>query len=193
MSATDGAAPPPREVRLADGGAATLRAIEPDDAAALAELHRALSGESRYFRYFSARKGLSEREVERMSHPDFTLHGGVIALVGAELVGHACYDRKAGEKEAEVAYEVADAHHGRGIATLLLETLAEAARRAGIERFAAHVLPGNRASLEVLRDLGFAEQVRFDDGALRVTLELSATDAYRAAAAARRNRAERRP
>lgn len=193
MSAAEGAAPPPREVQLADGGVATLRAIGPDDAAALAALHRALSGESRYFRYFSARKGLSEREVEHMAHPDFSLHGGVVALVGAELVGHACYDRKAGEAEAEVAYEVVDAHHGRGLGTLLLEALAEAARRAGIERFTAHVLPGNRASLDVLRDLGFAERVVFEDGTLHVTLELSATDAYRAAAASRRVRADRRP
>jgi len=182
----------PREVVLADGGTALLRAIAPCDLSALAALHRDLSGESRYFRYFSFRKGLSERELERMTHPDFLRHGGIVALVDGQLVGHACFDRKADEAEAEVAYEVADAHHGRGVATLLLEALAEAARAAGVERFTAHVLPANRASLDVLRDLGFAERARFADGALSVTLEIAATDASRAAAAARQGRAERR-
>jgi hypothetical protein len=43
----------------------------------------------------------------------------------------------------------------------------------------------------VLRDLGFAERARFEDGALSVTLEIAATDGYLAAAAGRRARAER--
>jgi RimJ/RimL family protein N-acetyltransferase len=175
-----------RDAVLADGGRASLRAIGPADAPALAALHSGLSGESRYFRYFSFRHGLSPPELERMVHPDFVHHGGMVALVEGELVGHACFDRKDEEADADVAYEVADAHHGRGIATLLLEALAQAARDAGIRRFRAHVLPGNRASLEVLRDLGFAERARFEDGAVRVTLEITPTDASRAASAARR-------
>lgn len=182
----------PRAVVLADGGPALLRVIEPGDLEALRALHCGLSGESRYFRYFSFRKGLSEGELARMSRPDFDRHGGVVVLVGGRLAGHACFDRKSGDPEAEVAYEVADSQQGRGIATLLLEALAEAARAAGVERFTARVLPSNHASLEVLRDLGFPERSRFEDGTLCVTIDITARDAYLAAAASRRAQARRR-
>lgn len=182
----------PRAVLLADGSPALLRAIEPADLEALRALHCGLSGQSRYFRYFSYRKGLSDSELARMSHPDFDRHGGVVMVVDGRLAGHACFDRKPGELEAEVAYEVADAHQGRGIATLLLEALAEAALAAGVERFTARVLPANHASLEVLRDLGFPERTRWEDGTLCVTLDLTARDAFLAAAAKRRATARRR-
>jgi GNAT superfamily N-acetyltransferase len=187
--ALPGEAIPGREVLLADGGTAVLRSIAPADADALRDLHRGLSSESRYFRYFSWRKGIGDREIERFTHPDGRLHRGLVALVAGELVGHACFDRVEGEREAEVAFEVADAHQGRGLGTLLVEALAEEARGVGVERFVARVLPNNRLCLELLHDLGFAEQTRFADGTILVGLDLAPTVAYAAAAAARRARA----
>ena len=40
-----------------------------------------------------------------------------------------------------MAFLVEDAHQGRGVASVLLEHLAAAARERGIERFVAEVLP----------------------------------------------------
>jgi RimJ/RimL family protein N-acetyltransferase len=48
------------------------------------------------------------------------------------------------------------------------------AQRAGIRRFVAHVLPSNQRMLQVFRDLGFAEHARFEDGVVRVRVELPA-------------------
>jgi RimJ/RimL family protein N-acetyltransferase len=174
---------------LRDGGTAALRAIRPADRDALRALHGALSPESRYFRYFSWRQEIGERELERFTHPDGRLHAGLVALVAGALVGHACFDRAEGQREAEIAFEVADAHHGRGLGTLLVEALAEAARRVGIDRFTARVLPGNRDCLELLRGLGFAEHTRFADGTVLVSLDLAPSEAYAVAAATRRTRA----
>jgi GNAT superfamily N-acetyltransferase len=174
-----------RSVLLADGGTALLRGIEPRDAEALRALNRGLSSESRYFRYFSWRREIGEPELERFTQPDHQLHEGVVGLVAGELVAHACFDRREGDRDAEVAFEVADSQQHRGLGSLLVEELAERARRVGIERFLARVLPDNRPCLEMLGDLGFAEHRRFEDGTLLVTLDLTRGDAWRAAAAKR--------
>jgi len=183
-----------RRVRLADGRFATIRAIRPSDREAFLAFHAGLSDESRYLRYFSARRKLPERELRHYTEVDQRDHVGVVTLVDAALVGHALYDRLSDPEEAEVALEVADAFQGQGIGTLMLEELAHIALRAGIQRGVAHVLPGNQRMLQVFRDLGFTERAALEDGVMRVELELSATRrfaaAHRARAAAARSRAK---
>lgn len=183
-----------REVHLADGRLATIRAIRPSDREAFLAFHAGLSAASRYLRYFSARRDLPERELRHYTEVDQRDHAGVVAVVDGRLVGHALYDRLADPCEAEVALEVADAFQGHGIGTLMLEELAHLALRAGIRRAVAHVLPGNQRMLQVFRDLGFAERAAFEDGVVRVELELAATrrfaSAHRARTAAGRSRSD---
>jgi RimJ/RimL family protein N-acetyltransferase len=160
-----------RRVRLADGSEGVLRGIRPEDREAFLAFHAGLSEESRYFRYFSARRRLPEREVRHFTEVDQRDHAGVVMWAGGAIVGHALYDRL-DEEEAEVALEVADAYQGRGVGTAMLEELARRASRAGIRRFVAHVLPTNQRMLEVFRELGFSEHARFEDGVVRVRIEL---------------------
>jgi RimJ/RimL family protein N-acetyltransferase len=160
-----------RRVRLADGSEGVLRGIRPEDREAFLAFHAGLSEESRYFRYFSARRRLPEREVRHFTEVDQRDHAGVVMWAGGAIVGHALYDRL-DEEEAEVALEVADAYQGHGVGTAMLEELAGRASRAGIRRFVAHVLPSNQRMLEVFRGLGFSEHARFEDGVVRVRVEL---------------------
>jgi RimJ/RimL family protein N-acetyltransferase len=159
-------------VRLLDGTEGVLRGIAPADREAFLAFHSGLSDESRYFRYFSARRKLPEQEVRHFTEVDQRDHAGVVLLVGGEIVGHALYDRLADPAEAEVALEVADAFQGHGVGTAMLAELARTAARAGVRRFVAHVLPTNRRMLEVFRGLGFEEHARFEDGVVRVAIEL---------------------
>jgi RimJ/RimL family protein N-acetyltransferase len=175
-------------VLLSDGTEAELRPIEPGDRDAFLAFHRALSEESRYLRYFSARRQLPENELHHyLDDVDQRDHAGIVALVGGALVGHALYDRTGSTGDAEVALEVADAFQGRGVGTLMLEELTALARRSGIQRLLAHVLPGNRRMLEVFHDLGYAERATFEDGVIRVALDLGADAEF---AETRRARAE---
>jgi GNAT superfamily N-acetyltransferase len=73
------------------------------------------------------------------------------------LVGHAMYV-KLDETHAEVAVEVADDVHGRGLGTILIERLAVIAEQRGITHFVAEVLCENRAMLDVFRE-GFDARV----------------------------------
>ncbi len=67
------------------------------------------------------------------------------------LVGHATYVQL-DERRAEVAVEVADHLHGRGLGTMLIERLAVIAEQRGITHFVAEVLSENRAMLDVFRE-----------------------------------------
>lgn len=161
-----------RRVRLADGREGVLRAIRPADREAFLAFHAGLSDESRYFRYFSARRKLPETEIRHFTEVDQHTHAGVVLLVADELVGHALSDRLADPAEAEVALEVADAFQGHRVGTAMLAELARIAKRAGVRRFVAHVLPANQRMLQVFRDLGFEEHVRFEDGVILVCIDL---------------------
>jgi RimJ/RimL family protein N-acetyltransferase len=174
MKAAIREAPGERRVRLADGREGLLRAIRPEDREAFLAFHAGLSDESRYFRYFSARRKLPEHEIRHFTEVDQREHAGVVVLVEDQLVGHALYDRLADPAEAEVALEVADAFQGHGVGTAMLAELARVATRAGVRRFVAHVLPTNHRMLQVFRDLGFEEHARFEDGVIRVRIDLPA-------------------
>jgi GNAT superfamily N-acetyltransferase len=174
-----------RRVRLADGRLASVRAIGPVDREAFLAFHAGLSEESRYLRYFSARRKLPEPEILHYVAVDQRDHAGVGTWLEGALVGHALYDRLADPEEAEVALEVADACQGLGIGTAMLELLAERAQAAGIRRFVGHVLPTNRRMLDVFRDLGFAERAAFEEGVVRVELGLEPTSRSRGARRAR--------
>ncbi|MEU6709859.1 GNAT family N-acetyltransferase [Nonomuraea sp. NPDC046802] len=179
------------DVVLADGGTAHVRPIKPADADRLRSFYSRLSDESIYFRFFGPRPRLSDREVERFTNVDYVNRVALIATIGAEMVAVIRYDRT-GPGEAEVAFLVEDAHQGRGVASVLLEHLAATARERGIEHFVADVLPANMRMTGLLRQAGYTAQSQFEDGVVRMTLDLTPTDTSAEVTAAREHRAESR-
>ena len=161
------------DVVLADGGVVHLRPIRPEDGDDLLAFHAALSDRSRYFRFFSPHPRLSTSEVERFTSVDMVDRVALVAVLEGTLVGVGRFDRRPGAPDAEVAFVVADAQQGRGIATVLLEHLAAAARERGITTFTAEVLPANRAMLNVFASVGFMSTRTFDDGVMHVDISIS--------------------
>ena len=99
-----------------------------------------------------------------MTDVDYVDRMALVALRGDELIGVARYDRWRHRSEAEVAFFVDDANHGRGLATVLLEHLAVRAREVGLTGFTASVLPENRKMIGVFTQAGFETATRFADG-----------------------------
>ena len=176
----DGSSQWEADVLLADGGTMHVRPIRAEDGPLVAAFHARQSAESIYFRYFSPRPNLSERDLKHLTVVDYVDRMAFIGLIGDEMVGIARYDRYPTSSNAEVAFFTDDAHHGRGVATVLLEYLAAAAREAGLTRFVAQVLPQNRRMLSVFKQAGFAVQSRFEDGIIEVELGIEPTDEARA-------------
>jgi GNAT superfamily N-acetyltransferase len=174
--AAPGDEPPPGEgadVVLSDGATVHLRAIRPDDADALRAFHARLSPESIVLRFFGPHPRLSDAEVERFTHVDGVDRVALIATRASRLVAVARYDRTPGSDEAEVAFVVVDAFQGRGLGTILLQHLADAARSHGIRYLVADTLSENYRMLNVFRDAGFARKFTRSSEVMHVVMDIA--------------------
>ncbi|MBC7290975.1 MAG: GNAT family N-acetyltransferase [Actinotalea sp.] len=181
------------DVVLRDGGTAHVRPILPSDAEALQQFHVGQSERSTYFRFFAPLERLPESDLRRFTHVDHRDRVALLAIAGEadgeRIIAVARYDR-VDARTAEVAFNVADDHHGRGLGSVLLEHLAAAARERGIARFTAEVLPQNSQMIAVFREAGYAVSQRLEDGILTVSFDLDPTERSRAVMADREHRAE---
>lgn len=179
------------DVVLLDGATARVRPITPADAPELQRFHMGQSAESIYLRFFAAMPRLSESDLHRFTHVDLQDRLALVCLIGDQIVGVGRYDRVS-PASADVAFNVSDAHHGRGIGALLLEHLAAAARERGINRFVADVLPQNFRMLSVFTEAGYTVHHHLEDGVVSVSIDIAPTDRTLAVMEAREHRAESR-
>lgn len=180
------------DVVLRDGSTTHVRPIRPEDADALQAFHVGQSETSTFLRFFAPLERLPDRDLDRFTHVD---HRDRVALVAVTqddaIIGVARYDRVAPD-EAEVAFNIADAHHGRGLGSVLLEHLAAAARERGVRRFTADVLPQNGRMIAVFREAGYSPHQRLEDGVVTVTFDIDPTDRSLEVMMAREHTAESR-
>jgi len=140
---------------LRDGTRIAIRPLEPEDRDALAEGFQHLSAESRYLRFFTPVPELSDRELDHLTQVDHRDHEALVAEVAetGEGIAVARFVRT-GEDEAEPAVVVVDAWQRRGVASALLDALADRAQEEGIARFRALVLAQNAEAITLLQRLG---------------------------------------
>ena len=155
---------------LMDGRIVRVRAVCEGDEEALRALYRRASPRSRYLRFFSA--GVSvDREVERLVRSLTDGHVALVAEYGGSVVAVASYEMLSAD-QAELALLVDDPWQGQGIGTLLIEHLAAAARRAGIQELVGDVLATNVTMLRAGAGLvpGHARQHGEDPGMVRIQI-----------------------
>lgn len=184
------------DVVLHDGSTTHVRPLRPDDADALQAFHVGQSERSTYLRFFAPLERLPERDLARLVSVDHVDRVALVAVSsepdGSEhIIGVARYDR-IGTDEAEVAFNIADAHQGRGLGSVLLEHLAAAARERGVRRFVAEVLPQNGRMISVFKQAGYEVRQRTEDGIVAVGFDIDPTDRSLAVMADREHRAEAR-
>lgn len=179
------------DVVLSDGTVAHVRPIRPADADDLRRFHAAQSEESIYLRFFAPLPRLSDRDVHRFTHVDYSDRVALVATMRGDIVGVGRYDRTSA-RSAEVAFNVSDRYQGQGIGSVLLEHLAAIGREEGLTGFTAEVLPQNHRMLAVFTDAGYRVGRRVEDGIVEVAVDIEPTDRSTAVAAAREHRAEAR-
>jgi RimJ/RimL family protein N-acetyltransferase len=128
-------------VLASDGSVVRIRPLREDDEAALDAMNQRVSDWSMYLRFF----GISRSSADAYMHHLRIMHDGDVALVveyGDQPVGVASYEPlRTGE--AAVAFLLEDSVQGQGIATLLVEQFAAAARENGVQRLRAETLADN--------------------------------------------------
>jgi acetyl coenzyme A synthetase (ADP forming)-like protein len=161
------------EVALRDGSLTHIRPVRQDDASALFVFLSALPDEDRRLRFFSMGNNLA-RTARDEANVDYVQSLGLVATVGPDqrIVGHGLY-APCGDGQAEVAFAIAREYQGKGLATLLLGQLAEAAASNGIDTFEAVVLPENRRMLDVFRHSGFPIKIQYGIDMVDVTFPTS--------------------
>jgi nucleotide-binding universal stress UspA family protein len=159
-------------VELRDGSQVEIRPVEPDDRAALAAGFERLSPESRYRRFFGPMPHLSERFLDYLTQIDHCDHEALVAVEPGtgDGVGVARYVRTEPDV-AEPAIAVIDDWQGRGVASALLDRLADRAREEGVARFEAPVLATNQDAIAVLERLGRTTRRR-DGREVLLTIDL---------------------
>ena len=149
----------PRSARTHDGAVFTIRAIRPDDFALEDAFIRSLSEESRYLRLMYSLREPPVPFVERLVNVD---GDETMALAGIEdsagkprFIAVARYGRNPDGCTADFAIAVTDSWQRRGVATQLMQALADYAKGHGIERFEGEVLVANERMLDLCRWLKF--------------------------------------
>jgi len=142
-----------------DGSRVTIRPIQPEDR----EIERAfvsnLSSNSKYFRFFSAIRGLSPQMLDRFTQVDYPRVMAFIATIQSAAqdleIGVARYAPGSSDNTAEFAVVIADDWQGRGIGRELLRHLFDVAGSSGFSRLEGLVLKVNENMLHLCRSLGF--------------------------------------
>ena len=142
--------------RYVDG--LTIRPLRDGDVATVSEVFSSLGDRSRERRFCGAKPRLSDADLAVLARVDAT-HHVLVGYRGGEPVGIARLVRQGAT--GEVAFEVADAHQGRGIGSLLARELAADARAAGITHLVATVCGDNPPMVSVLRRLAQSLDVRW--------------------------------
>jgi RimJ/RimL family protein N-acetyltransferase len=150
---------------LRDGATADLRPLRAGESDALLAVLDGMSEESRVLRYLTGLPRMPRRMLDMLCDVDGDRHVAWLASVDGQPAGIARFVRLAGDPTtAELAFEVVDAHHGRGLATVLLDTVMTVASTRGVRRVQGTLAPSNSASRRLLTRIGL--EMRSADGLL---------------------------
>jgi RimJ/RimL family protein N-acetyltransferase len=163
-------------VELRDGSQVIVRAIRPEDRAAIERAFEQLSQRSRYQRFMTAIDELSPAQLDYLTLVDHHDHEALIAFdpQSGDGVAVARFVRLEDGVSAEAAVTVIDAWQGRGLGLAICNLLAERAREEGIERFTALLLAANEQMHDVLASLGPATVLSREAGTVEVEVAIPA-------------------
>lgn len=156
------------QLTLKDGTAVSLRPLRPEDADMVQEFVRNLSDESRYNRFMSSIKQLSQQVLVRFTQLDYDREMA-LALVHTnskgqeEVLGMSRYVTDPDMEACEFAISIADAWQGRGVGTLLMMKLFDVAAQQGLKTMRGEVLAANKGMLQLVKKLGFKLKKDPDD------------------------------
>lgn len=170
-------------VHLSGGQRIHLRPMRPSDKQMLLDGFEHLSPDSRYARFMAPKSTLSDRELRYLTEVDGINHFAIGAIrrhlvSKPEGVGSARFVRLSDQPDtAEPAVTVLDDFHGKGLGSIMLQRLIEAAWERDVRWFCTELLADNTASRRMIESLSPDVTFRHaGDGAIIATLPVPEPD-----------------
>ncbi|MGO3857873.1 MAG: bifunctional acetate--CoA ligase family protein/GNAT family N-acetyltransferase [Neisseriaceae bacterium] len=158
------------QATLKDGTEVVVRPSRPEDAEALQAFVRNLSDESRYNRFMSSIKQLSQNVLVRFTQLDYDREMALVMLRdtenGPEMLGIVRYVTDPDFEVCEFGMSVADEWQNKGIGTLLMNLLFNAAKDQGLSVMRGEILTANTGMQKLTRNLGFSVSKDPEDGSI---------------------------
>jgi len=160
------------ETRRYDGRKVVYRPAKPTDNRMIQEHFYQMDNKDVEMRFFNLRRHFYKDEMEDMSQVDYVKNMSIVAVTGEvgfeRIVGLGGYFLEHGTT-AEVAFSVTKDWQGKGIGSVILLKLAEAARENGITTLSAYTLPGNRGMIKLFKRLPYKTKAAFKDSTVVLT------------------------
>ncbi|WP_137936641.1 bifunctional acetate--CoA ligase family protein/GNAT family N-acetyltransferase [Chitinivorax sp. B] len=164
-----------KDATARDGTLIHIRTMRPEDAEMQQVFVRNLSEESRYNRFMNTMKQLPDSLLIRLTQLDYAREIALIAYVeqdGAEMqIGVARFAANPDGESCEFALVVADAWQGKGVGSLLMTQLFDAARDKGLKIMVGEIFAANSNMLKLMDKLGFEIRPHREDSTLRLAIK----------------------
>jgi acetyltransferase len=164
-------------MELPGGIVATIRAIQPEDAAIESAFVHGLSEQSKFLRFMFGIRDLTPAMLSRFTQIDYDRELALIAVIdtpqGEQQIGVVRYTTLPDEETCEFAIVVGDDWQGKGLARRMFTRLIEAARDRRLKVMTGMTLRENTRMIDLSRSLGFEARTDPDDPELvQMTLVL---------------------
>jgi RimJ/RimL family protein N-acetyltransferase len=161
-------------VRLHDGRRVLIRPILPGDATELAAAITAADAETIRRRFLGSRPHVTPELMAHLTEVDYVRRFALVAIDPARQqgVGIARYE-SVGNGVAEVAVAVVPAWRDAGLATELIQMLAQAAAERGIHAFTGTYLAENRPVAALVSDAGATADQVTDHGIAEFSVQFT--------------------
>jgi RimJ/RimL family protein N-acetyltransferase len=120
-------------------------------------------------RFFGTRRSFYREDMEDMFQVDYIKNLSIVAVTGEigfeKAIGLGMYALDEGTV-AEVAFSVSKEWQGKGIASVLLEKIAEAACETGITSLVAYMLPANTGMIKLFNKLPYKVETKLQEDTL---------------------------
>jgi acetyltransferase len=161
-----------QEWPMNDGKIVTIRPIRPEDAEMEQEFVKAMSDESRYYRFMDTLRELTQTMLVRFTQIDYDREMALVATVPDEegketQIGVARYVVNPDGESVEFALAVGDNWQKCGVGRKLMTALIDCARQKGYRAVVGDVLSTNSKMFRLMTSLGFSIHPHPDDTAVK--------------------------
>ena len=155
------------EIREYGGVKVTFRPVKTVDIRPIQEHFYRMDEKDITSRFFHLRTTFFQDDLESMSHIDYVKNLTLVAVTTEghfeKVIGLGAYMLEPAKNMAEVAFSVLKEWQGKGVAYVIIQKLAEAARENGLSGLVAYTSPRNASMIKLFQKLPYKVKSAFDE------------------------------